>query len=96
MADLAARIVALKETAAKAQKMRSDCTAAQEFAKTQLTKIDEELTQLGINPEHAETELAALETQLDVTTTQLQQALANEVAELEAILVLARQAQLIR
>lgn len=94
--ELAAEIAKARLLAQTAQKMRGDATAAQEFSAHQLAQIDEALRAEGIDPEHVEQEVAALEAQLVVTTAEIQERLKAEIAELERILALARQAQLVR
>lgn len=94
--DLAARIAAIKQTAADAQRLAGQCSSAQDFARTTLTQIDQELTAIGVNPENADADLSALEAQLEATVTEIEGKLAAEVAELNRIYALARQAQLVR
>lgn len=96
MADIAARIAKAKETAARVQQMRADANSAIGFARQQLTQIDAELTKIGITPDNAEQELAALEAQLTETVAGLETQLAAEEAALRQVLDLARQAQIIR
>jgi chromosome segregation ATPase len=96
MSDIAARIAKAKETAARAQQMRADANSAISFARTQLDAIDTELKAMGLNPENAPEELAALEAQLVASVADIEQQLNFEQAELTAILDLARQAQIIR
>lgn len=96
MADIITRITKAKETAARTQQMRADANSAIGFARSQLTAIDTELTGMGVDPENAEPELAAMEAQLDTTVTTMEQQLAAEEAELKKILDLARQANIIR
>lgn len=96
MSDIVGRITKAKETAARTQQMRADANSAISFARSQLDSIDTELKGMGIDPENAPQELAALETQLGQTVDAIETQLAAEEAELKQILDLARQAQIIR
>jgi chromosome segregation ATPase len=96
MSDIVGRITKAKEAAARAQQMRADANSAISFARTQLDAIDTELKAMGIDPENASQELAALEAQLGQTVDAIEAQLATEEVELKQILDLARQAQIIR
>lgn len=90
------QILALKQRVERATKLRSDAEVAQKVAAAQLTKIDDELRGLGIDPEQAPQELAALDAQIAVQTAEVDAQAAAETAAYEAILATAQQAGVVR
>jgi septal ring factor EnvC (AmiA/AmiB activator) len=94
MASTADRILKLREDAAKAAKLRADAEASVNVARQQLAQTDEALKGLGIDPEHCEQELAALEGQLDQLVNELSVKVAEEAKVYVGILDAAKQAGL--
>ena len=78
--DITAQIVALKTQVASAQKLRAEAEAGLGVAKQRLAEVDAKLKGLGLNPENAEVEVAALEEQLQKAITDYAKAVNAEIA----------------
>lgn len=90
--DIAGQIVKLRGDVATAQRLRAEAEGTLSVAKAKLTEIDAGLKQLGLNPENADVELAALERQIETTVTELQAAVTTEIAAYNEILKAAKAA----
>lgn len=77
--DITQNIVALKASVASAQRLRAEAEAGLSVAKQRLAEVDGKLKALGLNPEEAEVELAALEAQLEKAVGEFTVALSAEI-----------------
>lgn len=84
--DVAQRLIKLRQDVSHAQRLRAEAEGNLSVAKTKLTEIDNGLKKLGLDPEKADVELAALERQLDKTVTELQAAVTAEINKYNEIL----------
>ena len=88
--DVADQIVKLRADVATAQRLRAEAEGTLAAAKAQLKEIDDGLRKLGLDPEKADVELAALERQLATTTDELQQRVSAEIAQYNEVLATAK------
>lgn len=90
--DLAQRVVKLRTDVATAQRLRAEAEGTLAVAKQKLEEIDGSLRKLGLDPEKADVELAALERQLDASIAELQQGVSTEIAAYNDILKVSKAA----
>lgn len=76
----------LKQEVSRAQTLRARADANLGLVRRQLEEVDGKLKGLGIDPEHAEQELAAMEAQLAASVADLRAKVAEETAAYEDIL----------
>ncbi len=84
--DIAAKIIDLRGDVQRAQKLRTEAEFNLNAAKKKLEEVDAALKGLGLNPDNADTELAALEAQLNKTVAELQAAISAEIAAYNEII----------
>jgi len=90
--DVAAKILQLRQDVSRAHRLRAEAEGNLSVAKTKLAEIDAGLRKLGLDPEKADVELAALERQLETTVTELQTAISAEIASYNQILTASKTA----
>jgi predicted nucleic acid-binding Zn-ribbon protein len=83
--DPAQRILALKAQHASTVRLRAEAEASLEMAKNQREQVYNRLKELGIDPDNADQELSALETQLEETMGKLSEAMNAEIRSYNAI-----------
>ena len=89
---LAQRIVNLREASATATRLRVEAEASVNVSKQRLAEIDGKIRELGLNPEHADVELQALEAQLDKTVAELMVAITSEITSYNEIIAASKAA----
>lgn len=90
----AEELLKLRQESERVAQLRADAEAAVKLARQQLAQTDAELRQLGVDPEHCEQELAAMETKLAQEIAALRAKLAEEVRVYHGILEAAQRAGL--
>jgi len=77
--DLATQFISLKERVAVTGKQRAEAEASLRMARGQLTEVEAEMREMGINPDNAEQELSALVDELQLLITQKEEQVAQEL-----------------
>lgn len=96
MAVTAEQILKLKQDVERTQQLRQEADVALKLAEQKQAAVDDELRGLGVEPDNAEAELAALDAQIEKSAAELSAALAAEQVALQDILQKAREAGVIR
>jgi len=84
--DIAQKILKLKENSTAANRLRATAEANLHVAKRQLEETEQALRDLGIDPDKAEEQLAAMEMALHVEADALALALDEEIRAYNAII----------
>jgi len=77
--DLATQFINLKERVAASGQQRAEAEASLRMARGQLTEVESEMREMGIDPDNAEQELSALEDELQLLMTQKEEQVAEEL-----------------
>lgn len=80
------RILALRRDVERTAQLRMTATAHRQVAERQLAEVDERLKSLGIDPDHADIEIAALEGRITSEVAILQQQVTAEIASYNDII----------
>jgi chromosome segregation ATPase len=83
--DIASQLQALKDKAAQADRERAAADARVTEAKSRLKEIDDQITALGVKPDEAEAQVAALEAQLATDIAAINAQLDAELAAYKAL-----------
>jgi hypothetical protein len=84
--DIVKKIVKLKENVVAANRLRATAEANLQVAKRQLQETEQALRDLGVDPDHTEEQLQAMETALHVQVDALTVALDEEIRAYNAII----------